>query len=110
MDQQETNLIWEGKETAYPRLIKVSQQLRGSNFHKTDKICFEVVCEGNIPYSGDFSSKHAKTAMNHAEALNMFDLIFSLLYTCGFLGLSQTRSGALFIAKIAVSTPWDLVW
>lgn len=54
--------------------IKVSQQLRGRNFHKIDKICFEVVCEGNIPYSGHFSSKHVKTAMNHTEALNICDL------------------------------------
>lgn len=63
---------------------------------------------------GHFSSKHVKTAMNRAEALNTCDLgvepYVSLLCTCGFLGLSQTRSGALFIVKIPVSTPWDLVW
>lgn len=63
---------------------------------------------------GHFSNKHVKTAMHRAEAPNTCDLgvepYVSLLSTCGFLGRSQTRSGALFIVRIAVSTPWDLMW
>lgn len=44
------------RKTLSKTLILVSQQLRGENFHKTNKICSEVVHEESIPYSGDFTS------------------------------------------------------